>query len=816
MEEHTVKRLLGVIAGVICAVGVSSRAHAADVVSLTPESDIRITEQMPVDGARDVLTPLLRDYLLRCLGKKELAGKGPAVSFVIEAKALTWSELKPQELKKLEDIDSFSIEVTAAPEARVRIAGLTVLGAGYGVMHFLDRYMGVRWVFPGDLGTVVPERGRYELKSGVEERAPAFVSRTYTGMLYSPQDRMLAFRRSPAGPLLKGERPFFECHDYFRSLRLHLLTQASHNMFNIYPPAEYGEKLPEVFPLKDGKRFIPPGRNAWHPCYSNPKAVEIAIEKARKSFAAGNHCFSLGINDGLRVRCECPECTKAGWPGAYFNYVRKVAEAVKDRYPPHLIGVLSYGDVKFPTPDLVLPENVLVLVTGGRLNAWQGHCSHVGTYEYCYGGGFWVPNFPLKAMAENAAAYRRMKAGVYHAEVHPVWAFDGPKVYIQSRLLWEPGLDVNACLREYCDAAYGAGGEAMARYHRKWASLRDNDKPVDGLMQVGSMGVWRRSSAQFRQVTTADYDEMAACLTEAAGKARPGAETLRLEMARAFFDYSRNLFEMNRLPQEVFAKELPEGWQGLLAGLNGRIERRKELLDRFKAHPEWFAGTDVDVEYITGKDWEMHPGWSLNNDIHSAALTLLYNLGKAGKLGEVKDLGADLKPYATAARAMPVAVSVRTTHGWYTEAKTVAMTAQAEGNAMTFKSSRTDQGIDEGADAGTLKRHYAMASFGLPARVDHKTYLVELTVTGARGRMSVVTVNFANGIGWSPVDAAEEFGDAPRAATLRFIVEPIYPSREDYMKKGTSNDVHILWTPADEESRVEGTCRISEIVYAAR
>jgi hypothetical protein len=811
-----VRRTWLVVVSALCLAAICSSARGADGVTLTAESDIRIVEQFPVEAAQGTLAPVLREYLLRCLGRKELAGRGAPVTFLIEAKALTWSALKPGEAAKLEDIDSFRIEVAAGPEGRVRISGLTVLGAGYGVMHFLDRYMGVKWVFPGDLGTVIPERARYELKSGVEARAPAFVSRTYTGMLYSPQDRMLAFRRSPAGPLLKNERPFFESYDYFRSLRLHLLTHASHNMFNIYPPKEYGEKLPEVFPLTGGKRFIPTGNNAWHPCYSNPKSVEIAIEKARKSFDGGNHCFSLGINDGLRVQCECPECARAGWPGAYFNYVRKVAEAVKDRYPPHLIGVLSYGDVKFPTPDLVLPENVLVLVTGGRLSAWQGHCSHVGTYEYCYGSGFWVPNFPLKAMKENAAAYRKMKAGVYHAEVHPVWAFDGPKVYIMARQLWEPELDVEACLREYCDAAFGAGGEAMARYYRRWAALRDNDKPVDGLTQVGSMHLWRRSSAQFRQMTPAAYEALAACLAEADGKVRPGPETLRLEMAQAFFDYSRNLFEMNRLPQEVFAGDVPEGWQALLSGLSGRIERRKEMLERFKAHPEWFQGTGADAESISGTGWEGHPGWSLNNDIHSAALTLLYNLGRAGRLGEVQELGADLKPYAVAARATPVAVSVRPTHGWYTEAKTVAVPAQAQGNAMTFKTARTDARIEEGADMGTFKRHYAMASFGLPPRADHKAYMVELTVTGAKGRLSATTLNFANGIGWSPVDVAEEFGEAPRAVTLRFIVEPVYPAREDYMKRGTSNDVHIIWSPADAESQVEGLCRISMIEYAAK
>ncbi|MBM4080573.1 MAG: DUF4838 domain-containing protein, partial [Planctomycetes bacterium] len=447
----TMNRAFSFLAFLLCL----ASPLAADV-ALTPETSLRIVERVPAEELKGQLAPFLQKYLLAALRRAELEGAGEVVTFTLEARHALWHEVPPQELKDVQDIDAFEVEVG---ENAVRISGPTMLAAGYGTGYFLEKHLGVTWVMPGELGVVLPARTSFRLKPGRERVKPAFVSRTYTGMLYPDPAYRLAFQKSDAGRILQPERHYFTAHDYFKSLRLHLLTHASHNMFNIYPVEKYGATLPEIYPIKNGKRFIPPDRNAWHPCYANPKTLEIALARMAEAFEKQKtHCFSLGINDGLRVQCQCPDCTRSPWPTPYFDYVKKVAEQAKRYYPPHLIGVLAYGDVKFPLPDLVLPENVLVLVTGSRLAAWQGHARHLGTYEYAYGSGFWVPNFPLKAMKVNALAYRQFGAKVYHAEVHPVWAFDAPKVFIQSRLLWDPDLDVEAALKTFCDAAFGAGG----------------------------------------------------------------------------------------------------------------------------------------------------------------------------------------------------------------------------------------------------------------------------------------------------------------------------------------------------------------------
>jgi len=78
------------------------------------------------------------------------------------------------------------------------------------------------------------------------------------------------------------------------------------------------------------------------------------------AFDAGQLFFSLGINDGKRVQCQCERCVEVGWPHAYYDFVKAVADAVKDRYPPQMVGVLAYGDVGLPPRDLP-PEELVPL-----------------------------------------------------------------------------------------------------------------------------------------------------------------------------------------------------------------------------------------------------------------------------------------------------------------------------------------------------------------------------------------------------------------------------------------------------------------------
>lgn len=776
---------------------------------LTADSAIEIVERVPAADLQGVHAPFLHRYLLARLGKASLAGKGPPVRFVIEAKAALWNQLPPADLTSVQEIDAFEVTVSPA-QSSVRVTANTMLGAGFGLCHLLEKHFGVRWLFPGELGTVVPGPGEVILKPSTERCVPAMASRTYTGLRLAQHETMLAFRRTAAGKQLSAERHFFEARDYFKSLRLHYLTHASHNMFHIFPPEKYGTTSPDLYPLKEGKRFIPPGRNAWHPCYSNPKAREIAVAAAREAFDAGMHCFSLGINDGRRVQCQCDACRGAGWPSSYFNFVQAVAAAVKDRYPPHIIGVLAYGDVKVPTPELRLPDNVLVLVTGGRLQPWVGHAKHLGAYEWAIGVGNGVPLVPLRAMQENAAAYRRVGALTYHAEMHPVWAFDAPRVFVQSRLLWESRLDAHATLRDFCTAAFGPGGGAMERFFSQWSALRDRDVPRDGFFLPLPMDLWRHSQRQFDAVPLATYENTEQMLAEAERMPLSPAQAARLRMVRCFADYSHNVWRMNHLPREVFKVGAAPVRRALFDELLACRTRREALRAQMRQHPEWFLGASEGLDEFDGRDWEGYPGWTVNNEVDCALKTLLVHAVAEGRAADLSKLPADLKPLAVPTLRMPLKLAPRKSHGWYTEEKAVTMPGQRSGDGLLRWRTQgpTDQRILAGtAGEGRYKQHVGLGIASFAADVSPRRLLqLELTLSGRKGEAVVHIVNHATNMGWAPVIVPHRFGITEQTVAIRMVIEPVYPGSK-WMEQATSHDIHVLWTPDADDSKLDATCR---------
>jgi len=798
---------------------------AAEVV-LNKDSRIEIQRSGPAEAELEAASDLLKKYLLRSMGRGDLRGNSGKVTFSLYAKAVMWYELPREELSSLEGIDEFTIKVQADPEPTVQIHGATVLATGYGAMHFLEHYLGITWLFPGELGLALPTEKEFRLPEKEETVRPALVSRVYTGLKLPSPEYMLPFRKKFRQSKLRADRYFFEAYDFHKALKLHFLTHASHNIVNIYPVREYAEEHPDLYPLKDGERYIPPFRKdsagrhqAWHACYTNPKVTEIAIERARKCFERGGHCFSLGINDGMRVQCECAKCKDVGWPESYYQYVNQVAEAVKEHYPPHLIGVLAYGDVRDIREDLKLADNVLVLVTGARLAKWSRHAKHLGTYEYFYGAGFWVPNFPLKGMVRNARYYREHGAKVYHAEAHPIWALDAPKVYLQSRLLWDPELDVDTTLTRYCRAAFGDGGPAMKRFYLRWASKRDYivDDGSDAATPMADMGIWRNSKAQFSAVSADDYAYAYACIEEAKKLVKGEKQTKRLEMVEVFFGYSKTLFELSQHTQPTFDEDAPDPKKALLA-LVRLWTTRERLLAEMKKHEEWFCGASPTLEEILSTRYEGWASWTINNEANSAIKTALFRLREQKALDdETKEaLPTSLKPYLAAWRRTAMTRFGSTPpkgiyYGHHPE-RFAQMQFGTERGAWRCEAAAGNPQVLAGRGKGQYKPQWADATFSRKPYDGRTLFLVKLEARGKKGAFRFSVRNLGHGMGWLGVGTGGVFGDDTSAVKKEFLVEPLFPN-SGYEYAPTTHGVRVMWTPKADDASFGSACTIEQIDF---
>ena len=805
MHSATFPRLICVV-----ALSCGSRGHAAEVLIDQRTNLVIAAEGSAAEHLSDA-TELLKKYLPLALRRATLAGPGPTVRIEVTALAPDWTELSAGELEGVTDIDRFEVECKAGTKPEIRITGTYVVSACYGVFDFLERDIGITWLFPGELGVALPDRAEFRVAAGKRRIRPAIASRIMTGLrLRKPGIK------TSRDPLQQKHRHFLWSYDYFKSIKLHFMSYASHNMYGLYPPQKYGETDPDIYPLVDGRRYVPPPRKKmkegkpWHPCYTNPKVVDIAEATAKDYFETrGRHTLSLGINDGRRIQCQCEDCTKLGFPEAYYEYVKKVAKRAERYYPPHMLGLIAYGDVGAPPADLRLPENVFVTISSNRsdhLTVWSKHAQHLGTYEYGYGRGFWVPNFPLKAMVRNAKLYRDYKVHFLHAEMYPIWPFDGPKMYIRSKLMWNPDLDADGALQRYCDAAFGGGGEPMYRYFKRWAALKDDDIAEEGVSPMTNMRMWRRAGQQFSEVTPGDYAYCARCVAEAEELVSDVMDRKRLEMFATFFEHSRALYAIYRFKERVFEPDQEQDWLALLAEAKGLRGRHQQALATIKEHPEWLLGTSQTPDELAAM--EHHYSWTLNYEMDNALRMIAMQLGESGA---APDVPPDLVRYLGPSERKQTRFSLLQSHPWWTR-RYPKMQASKEGQTVTFSAVPSDPANESlrYPNGG----YVSLRTGQLPATGD-TLLLVDLDLKGKAGTLEIRLQDRCI-TGRSVGEMHVRFGEAEETQRRQIVVEPVYLDRETRARAKSvppdgraAIEIHILWRPDGEAGAISGVCTVS-------
>ncbi len=805
------------------AAALGAREDPGKQILLDQQTDLQITERGDFGNAQGRLRELLSKYLLLALNREELTGPGDTVTFVIEARAQSESDIPAQEIKDLADLDAFEIEILAGPQKTVRISGPTVLGAGFGVMHFLERHLGVFWALPGELGLCLPENNEFRLTAVRERVAAAFVSRACTGFVY--RDDAIDRSQAARSGVLHDQRAFFFGYDYFKNLRLHALASPSHNMIHVVPP-ELKATDPEIFPVQDGKPWFPPERDrsrkgaggawqAWHPCYTNPRTVEIAAAKARAAFEQGQLCFSLGINDGRRVQCQCPECRRVGFPRSYYQFVQTVAERTRDFYPPHLIGLIAYGDVREPPPDLNLPENVLVMVVSGGPEAsirWAEHAQILGTYEHFPGQGFWIPNIPLAAMESNARFYRQHGIRFYRAEIYPLWAFDAPRVWLLARLLWDPDYDLDAGLRRFCDAAFGRAGEPMCRFYRRWAELRAGDVVPEGvtpLLGRRPERLWLDPARQFHACSAADFDDAADCISLARSLVEEGRARERLEMVAAFFDYSRTSFDAYHLAKRMFDADAPAGARDRIAAALRLREKHRGLLREMHDHPEWFLGTSAHVDDDLVPSWEERSTVALVRMLESAIIADCFRLNE--NEAPAPEVPPEFRKFQRPFHKRPQRVSYRRSHAWYADTERfVPLQVASDRDAVRLTATATDQRSEHPRWLGERKHHWAALMVRNLPTGGRNLCLIDLDAAGRNGRLVIRASLSARNAARREVMLIEPFGPEERTVHKRLAIEPaLFPPKNSRNRPPAPTDatatiqIYLTWEPTGDHAPLQ-------------
>ncbi len=379
-------------------------------------------------------------------------------------------------------------------EKNIVIAGTRLegqeLNARDGVYYFLETYLGVRWLFPGELGEYVPQRDTLSIPVTTVRRTPSFMERTTGG-----------WHRVHSGGLRKNIEPV----RYSRRMgRLGWEgLRYSHNIGNIIDPEKYGKTHPEFFPIYNGKRMIPTVTlhrfkkdrwRYWEPCYTAEGIVDEGAKQIIEHF--DNHpdqyTFAFGVNDGGKP-CECDRCREKNKnlpetceSQTYYEWVNAVVKEVRKEYPDRYFGLIVYANVARMPENVVLDDHIVPVIcwdlryfadpvlgvhkTKQLLNDVSNMAPTFGWWNYTHAGHYFIPVFQARHVADSLKYLYEKGARTFHDEVYnsPLYK-NAPQEYIKWKLLRDITLDPDGLLNEWYALAVGEkAAPHLAAYSALW------------------------------------------------------------------------------------------------------------------------------------------------------------------------------------------------------------------------------------------------------------------------------------------------------------------------------------------------------------
>ena len=439
-------------------------------------------------------------------------------------------------------------------------------GNDFPVYYFLTKFMDVHWVGPGEIGEVVPSN-------------PAWKMPRKISVLEEPDISAMRFWNTPG----------FMCRQW--------LAGSSHMHFNhalggIFHPNKYKDQ-PEVYPLVEGKRYIPPLSSiysGWQPCTGNPKVVDIAVEHVLTMLKQAPHlmCISLGVNDGGGNYCTCPLCRAQDAKDAFDNpserpllsdrffwFYNTVMAKVAQKNPNARVAILGYGAITgVPPHETKIDPRIIVCKTGqvGRIinDRWREAGARVfASWKYAFQGGFLVSRQYPHMLADEARLLKSVGGIGLYMSPDGAWAEAAPYMYVLAHVLWDTERDVDELLDEYNQLAFGEhAGPIMRKYFALWEEVYERG-PAS--RRSDTMQGWRRPE-QFTNFRREDLDALNVLLAEAKAAAMTERQGARFNYFATYHEWLR----LN-LEQALFVRELNDRrWVA--------ARREGDVLDVMAAH----------------------------------------------------------------------------------------------------------------------------------------------------------------------------------------------------------------------------------------
>ncbi len=445
----------------------------------------------------------------------------------------------------------------------IAITGHSGDGTYYGAVSFLDRYAGVRFYMPTDFWTSLPASHTVAFNGGDVLSQPFVDSGDISGFTIKGISDPDWLRR------IGGQRRKGGTHQ--------------HDLNEIFPPAEFAQTHPEIYPIYDGKRYIPAnaGDQTWQIDFAEPATLAAAEQSLAEYFqkTPGAPYIAVSVNDNnhwsesarnqavmaeFQAKNPTGDYQAAARSDIYWRFMNQLAGWLREKFPGKLLIGLAYGPTG-ATPAFSLADNIVVYTNlhiselplyvsapAGQLSILDQFLAvahHFGNHEWYEGDGFALPRIYSDHWAQFLRTLAQHYPSVYmHAEAYPNFGFDGPKYYIMAKMWWNPQADPRALTRQFCDDLFGPAAPAMDQYFEQVEALWTQLDSVEGPKR--KIGAW---SNQFI-TTPASRSLIQHCddfLKQAAATAQTDDQKSRVALFAKCFTFSESLFALAAQPSDA-------------------------------------------------------------------------------------------------------------------------------------------------------------------------------------------------------------------------------------------------------------------------
>jgi hypothetical protein len=404
----------------------------------------------------------------------------------------------------------------------------THAGTLWGVYEVLERELGVRWLWPGELGEDIPRAKDIRLPATDRTFRPAFNQRHLRPGLgprgFVQAHESLGFSPEHRARYAKDQNLFLRRHRMGRSEDSYYAQQSfghGHSFEGWWE--RYGKTHPEWFQLlPDGRRGPADPARPYKVtmCVSNPEFQAEIVRRWREDRAKHpGEPFNIGVGENDdSAQCTCDACR--AWDGPppdvrslppglersfkpmqASNRYARFAEAVRERAAAvdpdvrvHYYAYLNYFWA--PDPAIKLHRNILIgFVPWFRAAGWFPRTEAEQDWIKTQWVGwqrsgvtmFYRPNWfldgyamPLVYMHQFADAFqfyaRHGMTGTDFDSLQGQWAAQGPNLYLLARLHVRPEAPVDDLLAEYY-RAFGPAADTVKAYWDYWESYAVKNSP---------------------------------------------------------------------------------------------------------------------------------------------------------------------------------------------------------------------------------------------------------------------------------------------------------------------------------------------------